>query len=616
MGAARLIDSTLASLLGQWTQFESLDAAALRLFNMPDPKTFWSVSGTFSGSSRTATRLERFLKYARERRLNSLIRSERFLRAKAKLAELAEAGFIISDTELLSRCRQHSTPEGERPRIVTLGVPTRNRPESLRECLFSFMENAKCHGRTINIAVTDDSDAPEARSRNREVLATIQRHYGVKTFYAGREEKSRFVRLLEYAGLPRDVVEFALFGVEGCGPSTGRNRNALLLHTVGDVILTSDDDCVCRPIAHPQLKHMVTVMAHEDPTHLWFFNDREEALRFAPPDEVDVFAIHESQLGRKIAEVVCEHAAKSGARLIQPCPDVLKSMEDGNGRIVATFTGGLGDCGMYSAAGLLVETEPRTRERLVSSKRAYDLAVRTGEVLRVAPSPTICHGPPFMGAFLALDNRRLLPPFMPVERNEDGVFGSTILRCFTGSYFAHLPWALLHTGAESRSYLCHYLDTADHVRLCDILTACLFSYVLHPATRDYADSIKELGRFLMELRSMKPSEFEKYVRIRVLHRVTQEISYRETLLDRYHGEPRFWADDVRAWVERRRQFALGCQCTVASDLLHGRSLDEARELTQRLVAQFGELLVWWPDIVRVAKELRDRGQRLGVDVYP
>jgi len=139
---------------------------------------------------------------------------------------------------------------------------------------------------------------------------------------------------------------------------------------------------------------------------------------------------------------------------------------------------------------------------------------------------------------------------------------------------------------------------------------------LHPATRDYADSIKELGRFLMELRSMKPSEFEKYVRIRVLHRVTQEISYRETLLDRYHGEPRFWADDVRAWVERRRQFALGCQCTVASDLLHGRSLDEARELTQRLVAQFGELLVWWPDIVRVAKELRDRGQRLGVDVYP
>jgi hypothetical protein len=49
---------------------------------------------------------------------------------------------------------------------------------------------------------------------------------------------------------------------------------------------------------------------------------------------------------------------------------------------------------------------------------------------------------------------------------------------------------------------------------------------------------------------------------------------------------------------------------VPRDLRRGRSLEAARELTQRLVLNFGQLLLAWPEMVEAARALRARGHRL------
>jgi hypothetical protein len=49
---------------------------------------------------------------------------------------------------------------------------------------------------------------------------------------------------------------------------------------------------------------------------------------------------------------------------------------------------------------------------------------------------------------------------------------------------------------------------------------------------------------------------------------------------------------------------------VPLDLLQGRNLNEARKLSQRLVGSFGQLVLWWPEIVATAKDLRGKGIRL------
>ena len=54
-----------------------------------------------------------------------------------------------------------------------------------------------------------------------------------------------------------------------------------------------------------------------------------------------------------------------------------------------------------------------------------------------------------MTTFFGFDNRLLLPPFFPVQRNADGIFGLVLQKCVDGSRVAFLPSVLLHAPAGS-----------------------------------------------------------------------------------------------------------------------------------------------------------------------
>ena len=62
----------------------------------------------------------------------------------------------------------------------------------------------------------------------------------------------------------------------------------------------------------------------------------------------------------------------------------------------------------------LLALEGATRERLLRSEAEYRTALREQHVLRAVRRPTVCDGAYCMGLNLGLDNREMLPPFMPV----------------------------------------------------------------------------------------------------------------------------------------------------------------------------------------------------------
>src|SRR6185503_6307585 len=59
-----------------------------------------------------------------------------------KLQEFADAGLLISDTDLLP---SRELPPDVEECIVTIGVLTHNRPDYLRRCLSSYIESCKKH---------------------------------------------------------------------------------------------------------------------------------------------------------------------------------------------------------------------------------------------------------------------------------------------------------------------------------------------------------------------------------------------------------------------------------------------------------------------------------------
>ena len=135
----------------------------------------------------------------------------------------------------------------------------------------------------------DDSEDSNVRDDYRQMLRSLGTRNGARISYAGYEEKSRFADLLiEEGGFPRDVIHFALFGSGRFGFRDGGNRNAILLHTVGDTIFCPDDDTFCKITPAPEPREGVRFTTGCDPADFWFFSDREKALGSVSPVEQDL----------------------------------------------------------------------------------------------------------------------------------------------------------------------------------------------------------------------------------------------------------------------------------------------------------------------------------------
>jgi hypothetical protein len=515
---------------------------------------------------------------------------------RRQLATLAGMGLLVSHADLLPRCRP-AGPEQASACIAVLGVPTRGRTDSLRRCLLGFAENARRFGRMVEVVVADDSE-PADCAANQELLREVASRNGVPVAYAGPAERRDFVeRLARRAGLARQAVAFGLLNEEGCPLATGANRNALLLHAAGEAMLQVDDDVHCRLAPHPEVQAGLAFSSQYDPSEFWFL---AEGAGVPGREDVDFVGLHESLLGRHPSDC---GAAGEEIDLDQAGASFFRQLE-GGGRVLVSAAGVVGDSGMSSPLHLL-SLEGASRARLLRSEAEYRTAVREQRVLRAVPRTTICDGPYCMGLNLGLDNRRLLPPFMPVQRNQDGIFATLVRSCIPGGLFGFLPQALGHdcprrgrTSADLRQW--GRLRSGHVIQL--LVSAAA------PTAGKPAETLRAVGRTLADWGALERGAFEELVQMQLWGAMTRQAQRLEGQLRQYGGQPGFWAEDVRQVLAGLREDLPRPDSAVPTDLRSAFGEDGAREMLPRLVRRFGELLQVWPDMVEAARELRARGE--------
>ena len=467
---------------------------------------------------------------------------------------------------------------------------TRDRVRSAVGCLESYLENCRRHGRTPEFVVADDSSGAEAQNLTRVALQRVENPGGAHIRYAGGPERRRFAEALACeSSVPLEIIGFALFGDDRCALSTGANRNSLLLDTVDTLALSVDDDTLCRVAVVPDAEATVAFFSGYDPTEFWFFDDRASAIESIPFADVDVLGCHEQLLGNAVADDG-DPAARS--------------------RVAITLQGLVGDSGMASPRYYL-GLAGASRDRLVASPGAYRSALRSREILRAVRRPTISSGPFFMSGFFGFDNRLLLPPFFPVQRNSDGIFGLVLRTCLKDGHVAFLPSALLHAPPTERTLEPDEIwRDAGSVRMADVVIACLLAHDTGGAPGTYATRFVQLGAHLRSLGSLKLVDFEAHVRSLQQYRTVAFITALQSALQSHAALPDFWAEDVTRMIEVMSKATNAEDYVVPRDLRHGRDIEDARRLSQELVARFGELLEAWPTIVSAARRLRANGCRL------
>lgn len=462
-------------------------------------------------------------------------------------------------------------------KITCIGVPTFERPRSLYRCLKTHLDNVSKYRGEIDVYVVDDSRSKDYEQANIEVVAAIEKEFNIPIVYCGRTRREELAkRISNNTDCPLHVSRFALLGHPTCTLSFGSARNALLLHAAGLMLLQVDDDTVCNLFKSPDFKPGASFYTNSDPNRYYLYTEELQPIAEANAIKENILALHESVLGTEVALA----------------NDSQRRSQINSAKIIATFLGSVGDSGMYGHAFRLF-LKGKMYQALTSSEENFNVLMGTRTVLKMAPQTRISRGPFCMAMHMALDVRSIVPPFMPVLRNEDGFWGTLINTCFHDSFFSYLPYAIQHLPPENRSAL-RLEDVLQFrgLRVNDILSQLIYHII---ASSVSAPDLKDVGFELLKLSKRSVHEFQK-ICMEVASRFQHQVAtYAQSRLDENPMAPDYWATSVRTYIHTCRKFANTRALVVPIDLTG--STTERIILLQELIGLCGELLMHWPTML-------------------
>lgn len=511
---------------------------------------------------------------------------------QATLERFVREGHLVSESDVVGRIAAHLQQEKGSRGISTVGFVTRDRPRIVARGVVSYAAHAARHGRDVRIVVMDDGSDGAVP----EVLADACRDLDGPVEYAGPAEKRAFARrLAQVSGVPPDVVAFALLDPFETGATYGANRNALFLDNVGELVLSGDDDTLLRPFLPPGASSGLAVAGGRPPIDYWFFPGLATAMGEVAESGEDVFQTLDGMLGRSVSTLFAE--AGERVDLERVGHETLAALLRDPGSVVAVMLGMLGDAGGESPLYAIRSARGASHHAMVATEASYRTAVTSRDHLRAVRTPALSRGGFLMTTAIAFDMRQVMPPFFPVFRCEDNLYGDVLRCCRPNDWVGHVPTSLVHHPEETRRYA-HPAGEEPGVRL---HMAALTSLLMDDAELGESDPDarqRALGRHLVSM--ARTPALEATLREKAHRSFRDQVRYLRLLKESHADSPVWWHQDMD------RQLSDITAIPPAAPVVPREvgSLEDVRTL----VEAYGRLLECWPDLWRGASELKARGE--------
>jgi hypothetical protein len=502
---------------------------------------------------------------------------------------------LLWDLDLLRESAGHqpAASTGAGLPIGAVGIVTADRPAMVRRSLASVGRQLDEYGHAARIVLVDGSRDEAVRRANREALRDVGRARA--TEYVGPAEAAVLRHDLVRSGVPLATLEVGLTPGE-----IGGNRNLVTLLTAGEHVLMLDDDIVCDTWRLTDSEAGIQIGGHADLREWSFFETRAEALASLPRAPLDLLHAHREFLARPLAELL--HAG-GPLDVNECCPHILDAAANGTGEVRVTFAGLAGDSARYCASRLLFVNGP-VKDMLEADEDRLRTALLSREVRRVARRPIVTHDPSCMSYCMSVANSSLVPPFLPLGRGEDAVFGTLMAFAEPDALFAHLSVGVVHDSHRPSSYAEDRMVSAKGTRVSELLVLLLQRAVPCAFGSSPAVRLRRFGELLVDVGSQPPDKFALLARDLLLAWRCQELMSVERELEGRQAS-RHWRAAFDDYTRAFRSHLGQPKFFVPAEFKTAGSERQDFARVQTFLRAFGEFVSAWPDAWGASAKLRE-----------
>lgn len=355
------------------------------------------------------------------------------------LDTIRDAGLLTSADTVCTRLKEKSTRRKQAPTRVF--IMTCDRPRAMERLLQSMIMAGNL-GRHEELFLVDDSRDPANAEQNRDLVRQFNLTSPVDMRYVGREEQARLVQGISAQTPGSEAqLDFLIGSERWAGYKTyGRTRTLCLLLSVGRRAIVLDDDIVCAAVATP---HRADGVAFRSSRLSDFYESEQDMLSKTRREDFDPLSGHAECLGLDLG-----HALEQlGAADLKPgdlagANSLFLSQWDADSPVLVTQAGTVGDPGSPSP-NWIYTLDRESAQRLLDSPMGLDGAMQSHHFWRGQSSPTFSKMA-YISQMTGLDNAAFLPPYFPVFRGEDSLFGAMVEHLHPRAAVLEYDWAVPH----------------------------------------------------------------------------------------------------------------------------------------------------------------------------
>jgi hypothetical protein len=364
------------------------------------------------------------------------------------LEMVRDAGLLTSAEDMCKRITSATTTAADLPRTRVF-IITCDRPEAVQRLVQSmlFAGNLSRHEELFLI---DDSRSPENAELNRLLVEQFNLTSPRDMRYVGASAQEQLLHALveelpEHEAGIRFLIDKKRWAEK---KSYGLARTLCLLLSVDSRAIVMDDDVICATVDSPYKAEGVGF--GDTAREIEFYTSEQDILARTEKMDIDPLTGHAQCLGLNLEQAL----EKLGAGDLKPADlqganGAFLSQWHAESPVIITQSGILGDPGT-PRTDWVYAVGPVSAQRLLASPDGLEGALSNRHYWMGQPKP-LFNKMAVISQVTGMDNSKLLPPYFPVFRGEDYLFGAMVEYLHPASTVLEYDWCVPHFPIEERS---------------------------------------------------------------------------------------------------------------------------------------------------------------------